>query len=150
MKKVCFAILLVASLSGCKKSDWREPYTGSFDFMCRKSTMVSTENGWEERWIDTSYLTSNVVKENTDRVKIQFGTGTIGVNLESGDSLTMTVKPIIKESGELEFPSAEYPQGGHNHIDGKYVTTDTIKLNIKYGYQNGGYDKYYVVGIRSH
>ena len=150
MKKVCFAILLVASLAGCKKSDWREPYTGSFDFMCRKSTMVSTENGWEERWVDTSYLTSNVMKENTDRIKIQFGTGTIGVNLESGDSLTMTVKPIIKESGELEFPSAEYPQGGHNHIDGKYVTTDTIKLNIKYGYQNGGYDKYYVVGIRSH
>lgn len=150
MKKLSVAILLLAFLVGCKKSDWRDPYTGSFDFMCVKSTMVSTANGWEERWIDTSYLTTSVVKVNPDRIKIQFGLGTIGVNLESDDTLTMTVEPILKESGKLEFPSAEYPQGGHNHIDGEYITTDTIKLNIHYGYLIGGYDKYAIIGKRVH
>ena len=142
-------MLLVAFLAGCKKSDWRDPYTGAFDFMCRKSTMVSDANGWVERWVDTTYLTSNVVKENSDRIKIQFGTGTIGVNLETNDSLTMTVKPILKEDGDMEFPPAEYPQGGHNHIDGKFLTADTIKININYGYQVGGYDKYEIVGVRA-
>lgn len=153
MKKLSIAFLLMAFLLGCKKSDWRDPYTGSFDFTCVKSTLVSTENGWEERWIDTSYLTSKVVldKDNSDRIKIQFGEGTIGVNLDSNnkDSLYMTVNPILKKNGELEFPSAEYPQGGHNHIEGKYVTTDTIKMDINYGYQVGGYDKYHVIGIRT-
>ena len=111
--------------------------------------MVSATHGWVEYLIDTSYLTSSVVKVNSDRIKIQFGEGIIGVNLEANDTLTMTVEPILKENGELEFPWAEYPIGGHNHIDGKFVTADTIKLNIKYGYLIGGYDKYQVVGVRA-
>ena len=31
MKKLSVAILLLAFLVGCKKSDWRDPYTGSFE-----------------------------------------------------------------------------------------------------------------------
>lgn len=149
MKRFLFAMLLMAFLAGCKESDWRDPYTGTFNFTCRKSTMVTDDVKWNEISIDTTYFTSDVVLESSDRIKIQFGTGTIGVDLDSGnDSLYMTVKPIIKKNGELEFPSAEYPQGCHNHIEGKYLTTDTIRLDISYGYLIGGYDKYQIVGVR--
>ena len=152
----CF-ILLSSFMVSCKEADWREPYTGTFDFMCRASTMTMSYDslpdfigGWKEMYIDTSYLTSDVVMANSDRIRIQFGDGNIGTNVDNGNApISMIVNPIIKENGELEFPYPEYPSGGFNSFTGNYIGTDTIVISIKYGYLMGSYNKYHIIGVRT-
>ena len=142
MKKLAFVTLLLASLVGCKQSDWRESYTGSFDFMCRKSFVSMCEDpspdcidGWMESQIDTTYQTSDVVMQDSDRVKIQVG--------------DMTLSPIINKNGNLQFPVSEYDQGGNNTYKGQYIGTDSIVLNISTGL-TGMYTKYQIIGTRTH
>ena len=142
MKKLAFVTLLLASLVGCKQTDWREPYTGSFDFMCRKSFVSMCENpspdcidGWMESQIDTTYQTSDVVMQDSDRVKIQVG--------------DLTLSPIINKNGNLQFPVSEYDQGGNNNYQGQYIGTDSIVLNISTGL-TGMYTKYQIIGTRTH
>ena len=87
---------------------------------------------------------------NSDRIRIQFGDGNIGTNVDNGNvPISMIVNPIIKENGELEFPYPEYPNGGFNSFTGHYIGTDTIVINIKYGYLMGSYNKYQIVGVRT-
>lgn len=160
MKKLCYLIVLAALLIGCKKTDWREPYTGTFNFMCRQSIMTICydttapeyhNGGWIETHIDTTYLKSDVVALDSDKVKIQFGEGIIGTHPDiQNTTLTKTVCPILKNNGELEFPSPEYPSGSHNRFEGRYVGTDTIMMNITYSVLNGSYKKYQVLGTRTH
>ena len=142
MKKLAFVTLLLASLVGCKQTDWREPYTGSFDFMCRKSFVSMCENpspdcidGWMESQIDTTYQTSDVVMQDSDRMKIQVG--------------DLTLSPIINKNGNLQFPVSEYDQGGNNNYQGQYIGTDSIVLNISTGL-TGMYTKYQIIGTRTH
>ena len=100
--------------------------------------------------VDTTYLTSDVVMANFDRLRIQFGNGNIGINVDNGNApISMIVNPIIKENGELEGPYAEYPSGGLNSFTGNYIGTDTIVISIKYGYLMGSYNKYQIVGVRT-
>ena len=141
MKRLAFVTLLLATLMGCKQTDWREPYTGSFDFMCRKSLVSMCQDpsspdcndGWMESQIDTTYYTYNVVKQDANRVKIQVG--------------SMTLIPIINKNGNLEFPASEYDLGGNNNYSGHYVGTDSIILDITNGL-TGMYTKYQIVGTR--
>ena len=132
------ATLLLAFSAGCKETDWREPYTGSFDFMCRSSfvsmcqdTNPDCVDGWMESQIDTSYYTSEVVIQDSDRVKIQIG--------------SMTLSPILEKNGTLVFPSSEYPSGGNNNYNGQYMGTDSIVISITAGL-TGMYTKYHIIG----
>ncbi|KWW40573.1 MAG: hypothetical protein F083_1499 [bacterium F083] len=61
---------------------------------------------------------------------------------------TMTVTPILENDGTLTFPREEYPSGGHNMFEGRFLSLDTIKIDFTYSLGIGGYDKYQVVGIR--
>ncbi len=106
------SILLTVVLLGCKKpmeeTDWRTPYTGTFDFTCYWTEMVLTSNGMEERIIDTGYLCSTVETLDTNRMKIRFGEGVIGINYDPydvnyKDTLKMTVTPIIEKKRCLCF-----------------------------------------------
>ncbi|MBR6930393.1 MAG: hypothetical protein IKH61_09255 [Bacteroidales bacterium] len=107
-------------------------------------------DGWKEMDVDTTYLTSDVVMANFDRLRIQFGNGNIGINVDNGNApISMIVNPIIKENGALEFPYPEYPSGGFNSFTGNYIGTDTIVISIKYGYLMGSYNKYQIVGVRT-
>jgi hypothetical protein len=100
--------------------------------------------------VDTTYLTSDVVMANFDRLRIQFGNGNIGINVDNGNApISMIFNPIIKENGALEFPYPEYPSGGFNSFMGNYIGTDTIVISIKYGYLMGSYNKYQIVGVRT-
>ena len=160
LKKLGYLIVVAALLVGCKKNDWREPFTGTFDFMCRQSTMTMCTDttapeyhngGWMEINVDTTHFKSDVVALDTDKVKIQFGEGNIGPHPDiQNTSLSKTVCPIIDKTGELSFPSPDYPSGGHNKYTGKYVGTDTIKIDITYGVLIGSYRKYQIVGTRTH
>ena len=134
------AILSLAFSVGCKETDWREPYTGSFDFMCRTSFVSMCQDpdpdcvdGWIESQIDTSYYTSEVVMQDSDRVKIQIG--------------SMTLSPILNKNGTLVFPSSEYPSGGNNNYKGQYKDTDSIVISMTTGL-TGMYTKYHIIGKR--
>ncbi len=160
MKRYFLLPFLMLLLFGCRKEcpddvDYRQLYVGSFDFMCRKSTMVmcydtniDCVNGWKEQWVYTNYLESYVDLYSSNRVKIQFGDAIIGINVDTDDSIKQTIFPILLDNGDINLP--EYPIGGHNHFIGKYIGYDTIEINLQYGYSAGGYDKYKVIGTRMH
>lgn len=145
-------------LFSCKKEniqeedDYRKPYTGLFSFSTIKSTMVMCYdtlppciNGWEEINFDTINFSSNVTLIDSNRIRILFGDDIIGID-DGGDTLSQELLPILLLNDSLSLP--EYPIGGHNNFIGFYSNYDTIKIYLQFGFGNGGYDKYEVLGIR--
>ncbi len=108
-------------------------------------TVFPCINGWKEINIDTTLLISVVDKQDTNRIKIQFGNSIIGVD-DRGDTISQTLYPILSLKGDLTLP--EYPIGGHNNFTGFYKGHDTIKIHLQFGYGIGGFDKYKILGIR--
>lgn len=149
-------LLALAFLASCKESDWREPYTGTFEFQVTKSCFTMCEDtlpdcvdGWRKEVTELPNFTSEVVALNADQLKIQFGEGNIGQNFDNNNAmLTMTVSPVIKQNGELDFPSPEYPSGGFNSFHGSYSGVDTIRIDIEYGFFMSKHYTYQVVGTR--
>lgn len=154
MKALIF-ICIVLLLSGCKKEprdeDYRKPYTGFYKFttvrkgisMCYEPSSTCVD-GWEVVNSDTSLITSEIEKFDTNRLKIQFGEGIIGK--DDKDSVwEQTVYPILLSNGELSLP--EYPIGA-GYFKGYFNGNDTLILDIQFGYGIGSYTKYEVMGIR--
>ncbi len=150
--------LLTLPFLGCEKKDnneedYRNSYIGIFNFMTIKRTIVmcydsSSEciDGLRVLSCDTTQYSSSISKNGTERIKIQFGVGIIGVD-DNDSTITQTIFPIISKIGDLTLP--EYPRGGHNKFEGSYIGYDTIKINLQFGYQIGGYDEYEIIGIRN-
>ena len=161
MKKNIFALFLIIAFMGCEKPikeepDYRNFYTGKFHFTTLHSPIVMCYhppspdsnccvNGWRVMYTDTVHYWSNVLKEDTERIKIQFGDGIITVN-DKGDTIYKTIFPIINSNDILTLP--EYPTWGHNRFEGSYIGKDTINIIMQVGGMIGGYDKYEIVGIR--
>lgn len=157
MKKIIFVFLLILPFLGCEKkdnneADYRNPYIGIFNFTTIKRTIVMCNDsspecidGWRILNCDTTQYISSISKNDTERIKIQFGDDIIGVD-DNDSIINQTIFPIISKIGDLTLP--EYPKGGHNKFEGSYIGYDTIKINLQFGYQIGGYDEYEIIGIR--
>jgi len=116
--------------------------------MC-EDTLPDCVDGWRKEVTELPNFTSEVVALNADQLKIQFGEGNIGQNFDNNNAmLTMTVSPVIKQNGELDFPSPEYPSGGFNSFHGSYSGVDTIRIDIEYGFFMSKHYTYQVVGTR--
>ena len=160
MKKHVYILILIFIAFSCEienskeYEDYREPYTGLFMFTTVKSTRVMCYDtvlpcidGWKEINIDINTIIREVEKNDTNRIKIQFGDSIIGVD-DRGDTMNQTIYPILSSNGDLTLP--EYPIGGHNNFSGFYKGYDTIELNLQFGYGIGGYNKYKITGIRDY
>jgi hypothetical protein len=142
--------------SSCNKEpieeDYRVNYTGYFNFitieqgisMCYDSSSACID-GWEIVNTDTSYITTEVVLADTNRLKIKFGEGIIGEN-DNDSLIAQTINPILMADGELSLP--EYPIGGHNKFSGNYFGFDTIRMDFQFGFGIGSYKKFEVIGVR--
>lgn len=153
MKTKLFLLLILVAFIACEKEeDYRKPYTGLFNYTTIKRTVVmcydnSPEciDGWKTLSSDTIYYSSSVKEYDIDKLKIKFGDGIIGI-ADKDSTITQTIYPIISSEGVLTL--SDYPIGGHNKFDGKFFGYDTIKINLQFGYQIGGYDGYEIIGIR--
>ena len=148
-------ILLVLLLAYCcesEMSDIRNPYTGEFNFttisniksMCY-DTSLTCVNGWTRYNFDTMHITTYIELFSENKLKIHFGDGVLGHG--NGSTYNQIFFPELLPDGNLYFP--DYPRGGHNCIEGSFLGYDTLKINFHFGFLNGGYDEYWVTGIRN-
>lgn len=147
MKKI--AILLnIALIISCERNDeiidFRDPYIGTFNFktiysitsMCQDS-LSDCINHWRTWNFDTSYYLGKIEKIDTNRLLMKLTENTI-------DGYNDTV--ILSHNGEISCPT--FPVGGHFSFNGKYLSIDSVELNIIVGGLMGGYDSYKIYGSR--
>lgn len=123
MKKIII-VLFVFLFMDCtkeddsKNEDYRNAYTGSFNFTTVKNTIVmcydssaTCIDGWHEYQIDTSYLSSIVEKKDSNKLIIKFGNGII-YQYNNDSVYGQTIDPIISLNVTMSLP--DYLKGGHN------------------------------------
>ena len=147
-------ILVILLLYSCENEvvDSRIPFTGEFNFttisnnrtMCYDSSSLCV-NGWKNFNFDTTHITTNIELYSKNKLKIHFGNNVLGHRNDS--TYNEIFYPEILPDGTLNFP--EYPIGGHNRFEGKFIGYDTLKMNFHLGFLIGGYNVYGVTGIRN-
>lgn len=150
---ICFLSSLLM-LYCCEREvdDHRNPFLGEFNFTTISNTKsqcyASSENcvnGWMSYNFDTVCIKTCIELNGGNELKIQFGNGVLG---QYNDSVyTQIIYPELLPDGNLYLP--DYPQGGHNSFDGRFVGYDTLLINFQFGFLIGGYEEYRVIGIRN-
>ena len=150
MKKIIAFYIFISFLSCDKtndvnlKSDYRDPFIGTFNFktiyshtsMCQDS-MSDCINHWRTWNFDTSYYLSKIEKVDTNLLLMKLTENTI-------DGYNDTI--VLSPAGEITCPT--FPIGGYFSFTGKYLSIDSIELNIVVGGFIGGYDSYIINGLR--
>lgn len=147
------AIIALSVFNACSNNepDFRNPYTGTFEFktilngieMCYDSS-ESCIDGWTVYFRDTTYFTSEVELYQDNRLKIQFGEEQLGI---FNDSIVHeTFYPIVSAEGELTFPELMNSCG--RFFNGRFNGYDEIEMNFQYSCGIGIYFEYYVTGVR--
>jgi hypothetical protein len=147
MKKI-ITFLIIAFILSCEKNnekiDYRDPFIGTFNFktaysitsMCQDS-MLDCINHWRTWNFDTSNYLSKIEKVDTNRLLMKLTENTI-------DGYNDTI--VLSLNGEITCPT--FPIGGHFSFNGKYLSIDSIELNIIVGGLIGGYQSYKINGFR--
>lgn len=141
---------------GCEplQTDYRKPYTGDFIFTTQHKTVemcydtdpdINCVNGWFERTWETTTISSDVKSFKTDQLQIKFGAGNIGI-ADNDSILRQTIYPVLELNGNLSL--SDFPGGPHYSFTGHFIGLDTITIILDFGYGNGAYSRFEVLGVR--
>ena len=151
MKKLsylsCLLLILAVACEKENKPDYRNAYTGDYDFSIENEYRYTSNGGQYIHTYDTSYTYSGAIKKSLlspYKIIVDWGTDTIRVS--NTDVLMKETVLTVDTSGVLSYPEIDE----EGIVSTSYIQEDTIRFTfyVNWGMAHMLYSIWYVTGIK--